>query len=107
MESRKERINTCRENLSFLSFRVHANETRVLPGGVCRGSGEAHSVSDLKIKNRCRGRTGKITQLAKVAELLEVIRVMMILGRFLEMQIEGKPDIGHVVLSCSGKRNDD
>ena len=72
-----------------------------------RGSGEARSVSDLKIKNRCRGRTGKITQLAKVAELLEVIRVMMILGRFLEMQIEGKPDIGHVVLSCSGKRNDD
>ena len=72
-----------------------------------RGSGEAHSLSDLKIKNRCRGRTGKIAQLAKVAELLEVIRVMMILGRFLEMQIEGKPDIGHVVLSCSGKRNDD
>jgi len=87
MEGRKERINNCRENLSFLSFRMHANETRVLPGGVCRGSGEARSVSDLKIKNRCRGRTCKITQLAKVAELLEVIRVMMILGRFLEVQI--------------------
>ena len=56
-------------------------------GGVGRGSGEAHSVSDLKIKNRCRGRVGKIAQLAKVSELPEVIRVMMILGRFLEVQI--------------------
>jgi len=26
----------------------------VLTAGACRGSGEAHSLSDLKIKNRCR-----------------------------------------------------
>jgi hypothetical protein len=30
-----------------------------LLGAVCRGSGEARSVSDLKIKNRCRGRIAK------------------------------------------------
>ncbi len=56
MKSRKERINNCRENLSFMSFRVHANETRVLPGGVCRGSGEARSVSDIVKYFSCRGR---------------------------------------------------
>ena len=31
----------------------------VLTVGACRGSGEAHSLSDLKIKNRCRGRVPK------------------------------------------------
>ena len=44
------------KKLSFLSFRVHANETRVLPGGVCRGSGEARSVSDIGKYFSCRGR---------------------------------------------------
>jgi len=39
----------------------------VLTAGACRGSGEAHSLSDLKIKNRCRGRIGKSAKQAKSA----------------------------------------
>ena len=39
----------------------------VLTVGVCRGSGEAHSPSDLKIKNRCRGCIGKSAKQAKSA----------------------------------------
>ncbi len=37
MEGRKERINNCRENLSFLSFRMHANERGSFRVGFAEG----------------------------------------------------------------------
>ena len=37
-----------------LNITPEAIKRWVLTMGVCRGSGEAQSVSDLKIKNRCR-----------------------------------------------------
>jgi hypothetical protein len=56
MKKSKERINIYREKLSFVSFHAYAKETRVLPGGVCRGSGEARSVSDFWKNFSCRVR---------------------------------------------------
>jgi len=50
-----------------LNITPSAIEEWVLTAGACRGSGEAQSVSDLKIKNRCRGRIGKSAKQAKSA----------------------------------------
>ena len=59
MEKKERKNKYCREKLSFLSFHARAKETRVLPGGVCRGSGEAHFVSDIGKYFSCRGRVNK------------------------------------------------